>query len=48
MKAGEADYLATQCRPSRHEQDPTQPVKLFVVRIKPKDKPLVEEVAPPQ
>ena len=25
-----------------------QPVKLFVVRIKPKDKPLVQEVPPPQ
>jgi hypothetical protein len=24
-----------------------KPVKLFVVRIKPKDKPLVQEVTPP-
>jgi hypothetical protein len=24
-----------------------KPVRLFVVRIKPKDKPLVEEVSPP-
>jgi quercetin dioxygenase-like cupin family protein len=48
MKAGEAFYL----RPNvvhRGMNKSDAPVKLFVVRIKPKDKPLMVEVpAPPQ
>ncbi len=47
LKAGEADYLPPNVvHRGRNEGD--QPVKLFVVRIKPKDKPLAEEVPPPQ
>lgn len=47
LKAGEADYLPPNVvHRGRNEGD--KPVKLFVVRIKPKDKPLVEEVPPPQ
>ena len=43
MKAGEADYLQPNVVHRGMNQSDT-PVKLFVVRIKPKDKPLVEEV----
>jgi quercetin dioxygenase-like cupin family protein len=46
IKAGEADYLAPNIV-HRGMNNGDQPVKLFVVRIKPKDKPLVEEVPPP-
>ncbi len=48
LKAGEAAYL----RPNvvhRGMNKSDKPVKLFVVRIKPKDAPLVVEMpAPPQ
>jgi len=47
IKAGEADYLAPNVI-HRGMNKGDKPVKLFVVRIKPKDKPLVEEVPPPQ
>jgi quercetin dioxygenase-like cupin family protein len=47
MKPGEADYLAPNVV-HRGMNKSDQPVKLFVVRIKPKDKPLVQEVPPPQ
>jgi len=48
IKAGEASYLAPNVV-HRGMNKSDAPVKLFVVRIKPKDKPLVEEVAaPPQ
>jgi quercetin dioxygenase-like cupin family protein len=47
MKAGEADYLAPNVV-HRGLNKSDKPVKLFVVRIKPKDKPLVQDVAPPQ
>jgi quercetin dioxygenase-like cupin family protein len=47
MKAGEADYLAPNIV-HRGMNTSDQPVRLFVVRIKPKDKPLVQEVPPPQ
>ena len=47
MTAGEADYLEPNVV-HRGLNRSDAPVKLFVVRIKPKDKPLVEEVAPPQ
>lgn len=47
MKAGEADYLPPNVV-HRGLNKSDQPVKLFVVRIKPKDKPLVVEVPPPQ
>ena len=47
IKAGEADYLAPNIV-HRGMNESDLPVKLFVVRIKPKDKPLVEEVPPPQ
>ena len=46
IKAGDADYLAPNIV-HRGMNQGGQPVKLFVVRIKPKDKPLVEEVPPP-
>jgi quercetin dioxygenase-like cupin family protein len=47
IKAGEADYLAPNVV-HRGMNEGDRPVKLFVVRIKPKDKPLVQEVPPPQ
>jgi quercetin dioxygenase-like cupin family protein len=47
MKAGEADYLAPNVV-HRGLNKSDRPVKLFVVRIKPKDKPLVQEMPPPQ
>lgn len=47
MKAGEADYVAPNVV-HRGMNKSDKPVKLFVVRIKPKDKPLVQEVPPPQ
>ena len=47
MKQGEADYVAPNV--VHHGMNLSDaPVKLFVVRIKPKDKPLAEEVPPPQ
>ena len=46
IKAGEADYLAPNVV-HRGMNEGDRPVKLFVVRIKPKDKPLIEEVPPP-
>jgi quercetin dioxygenase-like cupin family protein len=47
IAAGEADYLAPDIV-HRGMNKTDKPVRLFVVRIKPKDKPLVEEVPPPQ
>jgi quercetin dioxygenase-like cupin family protein len=47
MKAGEADYLPPNVV-HRGLNQSDKPVRLFVVRIKPKDKPLVQEVPPPQ
>ena len=47
LKAGDADYLPPNVV-HRGMNKGDRPVKLFVVRIKPKDKPLVEEVPPPQ
>ena len=47
MTVGEADYLEPNVV-HRGLNRSDAPVRLFVVRIKPKDKPLVEEVAPPQ
>jgi quercetin dioxygenase-like cupin family protein len=47
LAAGEADYLAPNVV-HRGLNRTDKPVRLFVVRIKPKDKPLVEEVPPPQ
>jgi quercetin dioxygenase-like cupin family protein len=47
MKAGEADYVAPNVV-HRGMNKSDKPVKLFVVRVKPKDKPLVQEVPPPQ
>jgi quercetin dioxygenase-like cupin family protein len=47
MSAGAADYLPPNIV-HRGLNKSGRPVKLFVVRIKPKDKPLVEEVPPPQ
>lgn len=47
IKAGEADYLEPNVV-HRGMNEGDTPVKLFVVRIKPKDKPLVQEVPPPQ
>jgi hypothetical protein len=44
---GEADYVAPNVV-HRGMNKTGKPVKLFVVRIKPKDRPLVEEVPPPQ
>lgn len=47
IKAGGADYLPPNVV-HRGINNTDKPVKLFVVRIKPKEKPLVEEVAPPR
>jgi quercetin dioxygenase-like cupin family protein len=47
IAAGEADYVAPNVV-HRGANKTNKPVRLFVVRIKPKDKPLVEEVPPPQ
>jgi quercetin dioxygenase-like cupin family protein len=47
MKAGEADYVAPNVV-HRGMNKSDKPVKLFVVRVKPKDKPLVQHVPPPQ
>jgi quercetin dioxygenase-like cupin family protein len=47
IKAGESTYLAPNIV-HRGLNEGTEPVKLFVVRIKSKDKPLTEEVPPPQ
>ena len=47
MKAGEAEYLQPNVV-HRGLNQSDKPVKLFVVRIKPKDQPLVEEVPAPQ
>ena len=47
MKAGEADYLPPNVA-HRGLNTSGQPVRLFVVRIKPKDTPLVEDVSPPE
>jgi len=47
IAAGEADYVAPNVV-HRGMNKTDKPVRLFVVRIKPKDKPLVEDVPPPQ
>ena len=47
MKAGEADYVAPNVV-HRGMNKSDKPVKLFVVRVKPTDKPLVQDVPPPQ
>jgi len=47
MTAGDADYLPPNVV-HRGLNKSDRPVKLFVVRIKPKDQPLVEEVPLPQ
>jgi quercetin dioxygenase-like cupin family protein len=47
LAAGEADYLETNVV-HRGMNTTGKPVRLFVVRIKPKDKPLVEDVSPPE
>jgi quercetin dioxygenase-like cupin family protein len=47
IAAGAADYLAPNVV-HRGMNKTDKPVRLFVVRIKPKDKPLVEEAPPPQ
>jgi quercetin dioxygenase-like cupin family protein len=47
IKAGEADYLSPNVV-HRGLNEGDTPVKLFVVRIKPKDKPLIEEAPAPQ
>jgi quercetin dioxygenase-like cupin family protein len=47
IKEGEADYLAPNIV-HRGMNKGDVPVKLYVVRIKPKDKPLIQEVPPPQ
>ncbi len=47
MQEGEADYVAPNV--VHHGMNLSDaPVKLFVVRIKPKDKPLTEQVPAPQ
>src|SRR5919204_3294924 len=47
MKAGDADYVAPNVV-HRGMNLSNAPVKLFVVRIKPKDAPLVQEVPAPK
>ncbi len=46
LKSGDADYVAPNVV-HRGMNLGTEPVKLFVVRIKPKDKPLMQEVPAP-
>jgi quercetin dioxygenase-like cupin family protein len=46
LKTGEASYLAPNVV-HRGMNQSAAPVKLFVVRVKPKDKPLVTEVPAP-
>ena len=47
IATGEVEYLAPNVV-HRGMNKTGKPMRLFVVRIKPKDKPLVEEVPPPQ
>jgi hypothetical protein len=47
IAAGGAEYLAPNVV-HRGMNKTDKPVRLFVVRVKPQDKPLVEEVPPPQ
>jgi len=47
IETGGADYLAPNVV-HRGMNKTGKPVKLFVVRIKPKDQPLAEDVPPPQ
>jgi quercetin dioxygenase-like cupin family protein len=47
IKTGEADYLAPNIV-HRGMNNGDVPVKLYVVRIKPKDKPLLQEVPAPR
>jgi quercetin dioxygenase-like cupin family protein len=47
IPTGKAEYLAPNVV-HRGMNKTDKPVRMFVVRIKPKDKPLVEEVPPPQ
>ena len=47
IATGEADYVAPNVV-HRGMNKTDKKVRLFVVRIKPKDKPLVEEVPPPR
>ncbi len=47
MNAGDADYVAPNVV-HRGMNLSNAPVKLFVVRIKPKDAPLVQEVPEPK
>jgi quercetin dioxygenase-like cupin family protein len=47
IATGEVEYLAPNVV-HRGMNKTDKPMRLFVVRIKPKDKPLVEEVPPPQ
>lgn len=47
INAGEAAYLEPNVV-HRGMNEADKPVKFFVLRIKPKDKPIVEEVPPPQ
>jgi quercetin dioxygenase-like cupin family protein len=47
LRAGESFYLHPNAIHRGLNEGP-EPVKLFVVRVKPKDKPLAVEVPPPQ
>lgn len=47
FKAGESFYLAPNVV-HRGMNKGSEPAKIFVVRIKPKDKPLAQEVEPPK
>jgi quercetin dioxygenase-like cupin family protein len=47
IATGEVEYLAPNVV-HRGMNNTDKPMRLFVVRIKPKDKPLVEEVPPPR
>jgi len=48
LKAGEAVYVPANAVHRGMNLSATEPVQLVVVRVKPKDKPLTEEVPPPQ
>ena len=47
LRTGEAEYLAPDIV-HRGMNEGDIPVKLFVVRIKPKEKPLAEDIPPPR
>ena len=48
LKAGEAVYVPPNVVHRGLDLSATEPMQVFVVRVKPKDKPLTQEMPPPQ